>query len=317
MSKLTREEKVRRYHAIYDQIYSNPRIHVHEVSKNLKVARNTVSSYLDEMYESGILFGPELRLKYYSGLNIYMYLVKFDDPYAAFDQLQRDPRVTFASMYFGDWNIMLISDADYEISRVSGFENLLYKGRRYDIITPRTQLREWKTSFQKMRQEMSELNPESAEDPDFMARSPPDWDEEEWTLFYEYQHDFRKKVTPVLRKHLVSSDKFYRWMATLSDSTNVIMRFYADGVGSYTHFGFFFRTKYAETVISLLSNLPTTISSIHVEGGLVTTLSIKSDIASTFLSLFTTIHKMRTSGIVEKFNQAIGTISYDEVEEED
>jgi len=315
MSKLTREEKVRRYHAIYDQIYLNPRIHIHEISKNLKLARNTVTGYLDEMYESGILFGPGLRLKYYSGLDKYIYLVKFDDPYLAFDQLQKDPRIQYSAMYFGDWNMMLMSDARYDVSHIPGFEHMLFGGERYDMLTPHTSFVEWKTSFQKIKQEMSEFDPEKAGDPNFTTRKAPDWDREEWTLFQEYQHDFRKKVTPVLRKHLISSDKFYRWMATLPKTTNIFLQFFADGARSYTHFRFFFKTLYADAVTSLLSSLPTSITSIYVEGGVIVTLSIKSDVVSTFLGLFNTIHRMRTTGMIQKFHQAIGTVYYSKEED--
>jgi hypothetical protein len=310
MSKLTEKEKKRRYHAIYNQIYLNPRVHVHEISKNLKIARNTVSSYLDYMYKSGILFGPEIRLKYYAGLDKYMYFAKFDDPYEAFDQIRMDPRITYTAMFFGDWNIMLMSDEQYDVSQIRGFENLVFKGERYDITTPRTMFRNWKAAFQKMKDETSQFDPDGIRETNLLPRDPPDWDEEEWSLFFEYKYNFRKKVTPVLRKHLISSDKFYQWMSTLFDNVNVIVRFYADGIGNYTLFGFLFRTRYAEAVTSLLSNLPTSINCTHVDGGLFVMLCIKSDVASTFTNLFDVLHEMRTCGMVEKFHQAIATLYY-------
>ena len=315
MSKLSREEKLRRYHAIYDQIYLNPRIHVHEISKNVRMARNTVSSYLEHMYNSQLLFGPELRLKYYTGLNEYFYLVKVDDPYGAVDELQRDPRITYVAMFLGDWNVMFISDKHYAFSHVNGFENLLFKGERHDIITPRVFLRDWRFSLQNMKRESLEFDPNGVSETVPEIHPPPDWDDEEWTLFYEYKYDFRKKVTPVLRKHLISSDKFYQWLTTLPKHVHIQVRFYPDGYGNYTHFGFFFKTEYTEAVSSLLSNLPTSISSIHVDGGLIIMLSIKSDMPSTFNALFATIHKMKTSGMVESFYQAIGVIHYPGSEE--
>lgn len=313
MSKLTREEKLRRYHAIYDQIYFNPRVHVHEISKNLKLARNTVSSYLEYMYESEILFGPELRLKYFPGLDEYVYLAKFDDPYAAFDELQRDPDVMYCSMFLGDWNVMIMSGKDYDPSGITGFEKLLLEGERLDNITPRVPLRDWKVALRMMKEEASEFSADSMRERNFVTNGPPVWDDEEWKLFYEYKYNFRKKVTPVLRKHLISSDKFYRWIDTLPQHVNVNLRFYPDGYGNYTHFTFFFKTNYSKAVISLFSNLPTSPTCIEVGGGIIIMLNIKSPLTYTELSV--TVHKMRISGMIESFNQAIGIIHYVEAEE--
>ncbi len=306
MSKLTREEKLRRYHAIYDQIYLNARIHVHEISKNVRVARNTVSSYLEYMYEAEILSGPQLRLKYFPGLDEHVYLTKFDDPYAAFDELQQEKEVIYCSMFLGDWNIMIMSNSSYDPSTIDGFEYLLLKGARHDIITPRVPLRDWNNAFRTMKHEILDFNTSNVQEPNLVNRSPPPWDEEEWNLFYEYKYDFRRKVTPVLRKNLISSDKFYRWLQTLYQHVGVVLTFYPDGYGNYTHFAFFFRTEYPRAVISLLSNLPTSPYCIEVDCGVFAILSIKSDL--TFNALSGTLHQMKTSGMVAKFNQAIGVL---------
>ncbi len=313
MSKLTRREKLRRYHAIYDKIYINPRIHVHEISKSLKLARNTVSSYLERMYDSEILFGPELRLKYYPELNEYMHLAKFDDPYAAFDELQRDPEVMYCSLFVGDWNLMIMCGKDYDVSGITGFEDLLFKGERLDNTTPRISLKDWKAAFQIMKGVVSEFDAEEMQETELLSNGPPPWDEEEWKLFYEYKYNFRKKVTPVLRKHLISSDKFYRWLDTLPLHTNVNLRFYPDGYENYTHFTFFFKTEFPKAVISLFSNLPTSPTCIKVRGGAIIMVDIKSD--TTFPELSATIYRMRRSGMIESFNQAIGLFSYIEAEE--
>ena len=313
MSKLTRKEKVRRYHAIYNQIYLNPRVHVHEISKNLKFARNTVSGYLDHMYNSEILFGPELRLKYHSDLEKYVHLVKFDDPYTAFDELQRVPQIDYCSMFLGDWNIMYIADEKYDPSHIKGFENSLFLGRRGNILTPNSLLLGWKSAFDRMRTHISEFNPQGKKETNMIKEKSPPWDEEEWTLFHEYEYDFRKKVTPILRKHLVSSEKFYQWLETVPQYTTVLTKFYPDGYGNYTHFGFLLKTEFPQSVIDILSNLPTTVLCIHVECGLMAMLSIKSDI--TFTDLSSTLHKMRTSGMIDGFHQAIGLIHYIGVEE--
>lgn len=313
MSKLTNEEKVRRYHSIYDQIYLNPRIHVHEISKNLRLPRNTVASYLDSMYELEMLFGPELRLKYYQGLNEYMYLVKFDDPYAAFDELQQDTKIIYCSMFLGDWNMMIMSDRDYDPSYITGFEYLLYKGERRDTVTPKVALRDWKPAFQRMKIQASEFDPNGAQESNLVSCGPPAWDDEEWKLFYEYKYDFRKKVTPVLRRNLISSDKFYHWIKDLHNHVDVNLRFYPDGYGNYTHFGFLFRTKYPKAVISLLSNLPTSPSCIEVEDGAIALLGIKSDL--TFAELSVTTHRMKLSSMIDRFSQAIGVLHYIEAEE--
>lgn len=314
MSKLTREEKLRRYHAIYDQIYLNPRIHVHEISRNLRMARNTISGYLDHMYESQILFGPELRLKYYSELDEYVYLARVDDPYAAFKELQRDPEIIYCCMFLGDWNIMFMADKDYNAPHICGFEDVLLKGARRDITSPRIPLVGWRAAFQRMKEIASEFDPDGLHETESVIHNPPKWDDEEWKLFYEYKYNFRKKVTPVLRKYLISSDKFYRWLDTLPEHASVNLRFYPDEYENYTHFTFLFKTKYPQAVISLLSHLPTSPGCTEIDGGVITMLSIKSDL--TFAELYATIHKMKISGMIEGFNHAIAVFHYYETEEE-
>jgi hypothetical protein len=314
MSKLTRKEKLRRYHAIYNQIYTNPRVHVHEISKNVKMARNTVSGYLDHMYDSQILFGPELRLEYYPGLNKYFQLVKFDDPIIAFEELRNVSQIDYCSLFLGDWNIMYISDGKYDPSHIEGFEYLLFQGVRGDITTPRVPLSDWKPAFKRMKGEAHEFEPNGHEKMSLPIHEPPPWDEEEWKLFSEYEYDFRKKVTPALRKHLISSDKFYQWLESVFDHTTVLMRFYPDGYLNYTHFVFLLRTGYTDAVIALLSNLPTSTVCTHTEEGLLVWLSIKSDL--TFTDLSATLQFMRSSNMIDKFNQAIGVLHYIEGEEE-
>lgn len=308
MSRLTREEKLRRYHAIFDQIYLNPRVHVHEISKNVKIARNTVSGYLDYMYEEEIIFGPELRLKYFPELNKYLHLVKFDDPYVAFNELQRIPEIDYCSMFLGDWNMLFMSEGKYDLSHIEGFEYEVFCGRRGDITTPRAPLTEWEPAFKQIRSKITEFEPDGRIMREFVSNGLPQWDGEEWTLFHEYEYDFRKKVTPVLRKHLISSDKFYKWLRTLPTYTTILMEFYPDGHGNYTHFGFLLETDYPNAAISVLSNLPTSILYTQVEKGLMAYLSIKSD--TTFADLSVTLHRMKASGMIKGFNQAIGVVHY-------
>jgi hypothetical protein len=92
------------------------------------------------------------------------------------------------------------------------------------------------------------------------------------------------------------------------------MRFYPDGYLNYTHFVFLLRTGYTDAVIALLSNLPTSTVCTHTEEGLLVWLSIKSDLTSTDLSA--TLQFMRSSNMIDKFNQAIGVLHYIEGEEE-
>ena len=116
-----------------------------------------------------------------------------------------------------------------------------------------------------MKKRASEFDPDSIRETNFVANNAPAWDDEEWKLFYEYKYNFRKKVTPVLRKHLISSDKFYKWIDTLPQHLSVNLRFYSDRYGNYTHFTLFFRTNYSKAVISLFLNLP--VSPTHIEVG--------------------------------------------------
>jgi predicted transcriptional regulator len=50
-------KKIRSYFRIYEQIVDDPTAYIQKIAKNTKLARNTVSKYLGEMYKQDIMRG--------------------------------------------------------------------------------------------------------------------------------------------------------------------------------------------------------------------------------------------------------------------
>jgi len=63
MATKTQIKRVESYYKIFEQIYKNNRSFIYEIAKKTGLAKNTVSKYLEEMYEKTVITGPRLEMK--------------------------------------------------------------------------------------------------------------------------------------------------------------------------------------------------------------------------------------------------------------
>ncbi|MGD2251146.1 MAG: winged helix-turn-helix transcriptional regulator, partial [Candidatus Methanofastidiosia archaeon] len=62
MGKITKKRQLENCYKIYEQVYHENTMSIHEIAQNTGLSRNTVAKYLKKMYKKDILRGPYLRV---------------------------------------------------------------------------------------------------------------------------------------------------------------------------------------------------------------------------------------------------------------
>jgi len=291
-----------KYYEIFEQIYESPTISLHDISTNVGLSRNTVSEYVKEMYATGIMVGPQIRMKPSPDYKEYVYLMDFSDPFQVFTGLKEFPHVVYHAMALGDWTTMVITDRLLDLSQLVGFHNMVYQGVRGYSYTPKPEYITWDESFTKVDKEMAEFAPEPSEHKDRQLNSL-DWGEDEWKLFRAFKYKMRKTVTPTLKKIKVRYEGYSKWMEDLKDNCTVHTGFYPEGFQNYMSYCFLFYTEYESLVKSLFSLFPTTSFIMEVDSQLMVFTSMPS--SEVARELFCLIYSMKAESIMKRFNQAV------------
>jgi hypothetical protein len=152
-------KKISSYFKIYEQIVDDPTAYIQKIARNTKLARNTVSKYLGEMYNQDIMRGPSLSMKPAFNYKEYVYLMSFEDPAAVFEGLKTFPHVVYHAMTSISWNTMVITDKPLDFSKLVGFRTMIYQGVKQNVYTPRINYTTWEEGFRKSFDVIDEYTP--------------------------------------------------------------------------------------------------------------------------------------------------------------
>jgi hypothetical protein len=304
----TQNKKIRNYFRIYEQIFDDSTICIRDIAKNTRLARNTVSKYLKEMYNRNIMKGPSISLKSAPNYKEYIYLMNFDDPSTVFNGLKTFPHVLHHAMTSGDWNTMIVTDQPLDFSKLIGFQEMV----RHDVIqatdTPKPAHTTWGESFRESNRSIEQFKP-SIEDKNRRTASFLPWNNNEWKLFHAFKGNMRKPVTPELKKIKVRYEVYTKWKEDLKDHCTVHTGFYPGGYQNYMHYCFLFLSNHEESVRSIFSSFPTTSVITKLEDHLLVSTYVVSSNAQR--ALFCTIYDMKMKGMITRFSHAI--VLYDSI----
>ncbi len=303
MSKISNRRRKVGYFKIFEQIFENPSISIYDISQESGLSRNTVSKYLREMMENGILIGPQIRMKPAPNYSEYVYLMNFTDPFQVFEGLKRFPHVLYHVMTFGDWNVMVVTDRLLDFSKLVGFESMVRQGVKGRSYTPKVQCATWEESFRKACEQVEHFSLTRTEYKDRPLGPSLDWEEDEWKLFHTFKFNTRRKVTPTLRRIKVKYETYTHWVETLEEHSTIHVGFYPEGYQNYMTYCFLLSSDHEESVMSLFSSFPTTPFIVELGNQLmVFTNMMSSEITRT---LFCTIYDMKRKGMIRGFRQAV------------
>ena len=299
--RVVNQKKIGDYYKIYEQIYENPLITLYDIAVNTGLCRNTVSKYVKEMYERGVIHGPHVCMKPARTYKEYVYLLNFTDPLTTFDVLERFPEVVYKKLTFGDWNILVISNELLDFSKMEGFENVVYQGMKYWSYTPKVDYMPWDQSFEEIYKYLDRFIPYRLErkkrEVTFLK-----WGKDEWTLYHSF-HFMREKVSPVLKKARVRYTTYKNWKKTLDKYCTVHTGFYPEGYKHYLSCCFLFDTDFEESVKFIFSLFPVSTLTTELDNYLLVFAHvIPPQIERNLICL---VYDMETKRMIKGFKRAI------------
>lgn len=303
MGKISHDKRKENYFKIFEQIFEEPTMSIYDISQNSGLSRNTIAKYLNEMYERGVLVGPQMRMKPAPNYREYMYLMNFRNPFQVFEGLKQFPHVLYHVMTFGEWNVMVVTDRPLDFSKLVGFESMVKQGIRGRSYTPQVECRSWNEGFKKSYEQVTQFMPARAEAKERTAAPFLDWEEDEWMLFHTFKYNMRKKVTPTLRRIKVRYEVYGKWIEDLPDHATIHVGFYPEGYENYITYCFLISSDHEDAVRQLFSSFPTTPFVVEVGDHLMVFINMVSSRMTRWL--FCTIYDMKRKEMIKGFNQAV------------
>jgi DNA-binding Lrp family transcriptional regulator len=244
-------EKMEQYHAIYCQLYDNPFIPISEIAQNTNMSEEMVSQLLDEMYSHSILKGPMVFLKPPKNYQLHVYFLEVREPFTVFKEL-KEAHILLRSMGRGDWNIMVISNREIDITEISGFKKCVYQGEKGVTFLSQVTGVNWQERILRVRKKKFLSNKKTS-----VYETIPEipWGETEWELFERF------KLNVSINTGEIKEDipeKYTEWISQLSAYARVQPAFYPEGLSQYCIYDYLFCSQYQRQITQFLSALPTT-----------------------------------------------------------
>lgn len=307
MGKFSRMKRLENYYKIYEQIYENPVITIYDIAENTGLSRNTVSKYLHHMYTNRIIVGPYLSMDPAPNYKEYIYLMNFQDPFTAYNELEGFPHVLYHAMTFGDWNTIVITDKLLDLSQLVGVQTMVYQDVNGHLSTPKVNYTTWDEGFAAAYELIHHFNPDMEYKERKLAPALP-WGKNEWKLYHAFKFDMRQKITPVLRKINVRYEHYTKWMKTLETFAAIHTTFYPAGYDTYNCHCLLISTNHEDTVKSVFSLFPTTPVITEVGSQLLVFLTLIS--SQTTRNLICLLYTMQARELITHFNHSVILFDY-------
>jgi len=300
MVKVPEKKRIKYYYEIYEQIYDNPTINANEISKKTKRSRNTTSKYLREVYERNVLIGPYLKMKSTSDYKEYVYVMNFSDPFFTFKGLKGFPHVVYHAVTSGNWNILVVTDRNLDLSKLVGFQSFLYQGVRVKTSTPKVEYNPWDESIKRI--DRAQCTPVQTNYKDKLS-SLPEWGEKEWKLYHTFKRNLRQKRTPTLHRIKVRFNVHIEWMKTLKDYCTIHTEFYPHGREKSMRYCFLITSE--NDIEPYISTFPIICPITRVEARENRFLIFPAvDSIEETKKLYFAICKMKVKGVIDQFSHA-------------
>jgi len=248
--------KIQTWWDIYTCLHENGRAHIGEVCKKMKYTgrgknRDTISRYLNEAFEKGIITRPRLTLANHEGSTLYAYLLKCTEKRTElFEILRKHPEVLYIVLLNGDYQLFFTSRSNQVL--------LPCPHEVSPIFTPiYTMPGGWNRSEQQcLNAVTSHIYEEGT-----LSRSvfdPLDWDPLDWQIYNVFRMDLRQNLKKVAENLRVSYETIRLHLyGKILPQTIQFLGFFPRGLQNYSHIFFLVKTPYERSFISALSKLQT------------------------------------------------------------
>ena len=281
-------------------MYNDPGIRVSQLKREINLYYNSLVSHLNEMYEKKMLIGPYLSVRAHSAHKEHVYFIWSENPFKMCEHLAKDSRVLYVTRGCGDWNIVVVSAYLLDFSRWKGMYTIIHQGVRYGVYTPKVQNGSQNKSFKEICYNSNiSMAPEKNERTHVLK---PQWGIKEWTLFYAFRSNMRKKVHPILRKYDISYQVYREWKETLTNYCTVHLEYYPGGFHTYLPVYWLLETDYEKSIKQLFSLFPTSTNLIEICDHLLVLVALPNNAIKTVHSFF---YKLKAEKIIKSLYSAV------------
>ncbi len=249
------EDRKKQFRVIYEELTKDFRVYIKSLAKALQIDGHTASKRLREALEKGYIFLPQLRRRSYANFKEYMYFVNCKRSLPLFEKYKEDKRVVYHAVMSGFANLWIVSNEELDI------EGDIISGLRSDYYVAYAPRHPWKRAMREMQKMAEQFDPAQYEPEGIIKihwnESLDWWDSEFEKLFREFKCNGRKTLTPVMKRHLISSGKFYKFLKRLPECCTVFTQYFPDSILAYDPYLFMFETDYEDFIVELFSQLPT------------------------------------------------------------
>ncbi len=249
------EKRMKRNRNIYEALTSNHRVMIKELAKILQVNPTAASRILKEAFDQGYVLIPQVRKQSYANTREYMYFVRCKYSHGLYKKYSNDMNVSYHAVMGGFANLWVISNKEIDIEG-----DIIVGGPRSDYHVAYAPNHSWEKAMEITQKRVEFFNPKKYKQKRTIKTHWDKtilWDEEDEAIFREFKYNGRKPLTPIMRKHLISSRKIYEFLENLPKSCTVYTRYFPKSIMSYDPYLFMFETDYEDFIIDLFSELPT------------------------------------------------------------
>lgn len=250
------ECRKRQYYDIYRSYCKEPRIYIKDIASLLEVSPFTAAKVVEKASNLGIIVGPQIRKQSFKNTMEYMYFANCKNPFETYLQYSKNMDVVYHARMLGFANTWIISNTEVDVEG-----DVIAEGPRSDYYVPFTTYRSWEESLKIMLKKIEKFNPGEYESTDIIRThwdNPITWDSEDEKLFRELKYNLREKITPIMKKNLISAQKIYEFLDEINDRCTVMTNYVFGGISAYDPYIFMFETEYDDFLIDLFSQLPST-----------------------------------------------------------
>ncbi len=252
LARLSREEKQYLQYQIYSLRYDDPWIPNKKIAKIVGRPITTVNRLAKEAEENVIVYHPQCRLYCPNERGA---LLLIEDKYKAFNELKENPHMTYECLVQGGWDILVLYYEPMNLAEIRGYKGMLLEGPVRNVILPKVPYISWEKCFQKMEDLLDKRRhiEESTLDREVCY---PDWDEEEWRLYYTFKDNLRKNFNKFRKQCRISWRKYGEWKKNLRKYCKIDISYYPDGYEAYISMLLSIRTHHEKYIWELFSFLP-------------------------------------------------------------
>lgn len=305
MTRLSEEEKKYLKYQIYSFRYDDPWIPNNKVAKLLNRSISTINRCARHAEEGGIILNPSPKLKPHPQFKAA--LLSFENKYSAIDELKSCKEIRFICMYHGDWDFRVTYDGPIDFREIPGHRKTVADGVIGPGITPKVGYVSWEHCFESMEKFLEERKIQKSAF-DHQTRVP-EWDAEDWKLYYYFLPDLRKSFNQLRKETLISWRKYQEWKKNMTTSCTITTAFYPEGYLEYHDMTLCFQTDYEKYIADLFSLLPTSPLLFGVGEYFLANIFIPKDYEK-LPRVYNIIHQLLDRGIISDYRDGYGVVAW-------